>query len=95
VQIHPNQIFRMPYDQNPPPQWSRGDLVKVRLKMIDIWRDAFVLIQRRRNLLLVIPEGMIGPDGTRHTRLPLIAEKEPRTYRHSLNGVDDEVKPSP
>ena len=57
--------------------WLKGDLVKVRSKTADSWRDAYVVIQRGRNLLLVIPEGMIQPDGTRHTRLSLIAEQEP------------------
>jgi len=76
-------------------QWSRGDLVKVRSKSADRWRDAYVLIQRGRNLLLVIPEGMIHPDGTRHTRLSLIAEEEPGAYHRSLDGADYEVRPSP
>ncbi len=71
--------------------WSRGDLVKVRAKSADHWRDAYVLIQHGRNLLLVIPEGMIHPDGTRHTRLSLIAEEEPGAYHRSLNGADYEV----
>ena len=75
--------------------WSRGDLVKVRSKSADHWRDAYVLIQRGRNLLLVIPEGMIHPDGTRHTRLSLIEEEEPGAYRRSLDGADYEVRPSP
>ena len=57
--------------------WLKGDLVKVRSKMADSWRDAYVAVQRGRNLSLVIPEGMIQPDGTRHTRLSLIAEQEP------------------
>ena len=77
------------------PHWSRGDLVKVRSKTADDWRDAYVLIQRGRNLLLVIPEGMIHPDSTRHTHLSLIAEEEPGAYRRSLDGVDYEVRPSP
>jgi hypothetical protein len=41
--------------------WSRGDFVEVRSKAADDWRDAYVLIQRGRKLLLVIPEGMIHP----------------------------------
>jgi hypothetical protein len=69
--------------------------VKVRSKTADIWRDAYVLIQRGRNLLLVIPEGMIHPDGTRRTRLSLIAEKEPGAYQCSPDGADYEVRRSP
>ena len=69
------------------PHWSKGDLVKVRSETADDWRDAYVLIQRGRNLLLVIPEGMIHSDGTRHTRLSLIAEEEPGAYHRSLDGV--------
>jgi hypothetical protein len=86
---------------NKPPQredntqhWSRGDLVKVRPKTADDWHDAYVLIQRGRNLLLVIPEGMIHPGGTRQTRLSLIAEEEPGTYHRALDGADYEVRPS-
>ena len=75
--------------------WSRGDLVKVRSKTAVGWRDAYVLMQRGRNLLLVIPEGMIHPGGTRHTRLSLIAEEEPGAYQRSLDGADYEVRPSP
>ena len=75
--------------------WSRGDLVKVRSKTAVGWREAYVLMQRGRNLLLVIPEGMIHPDGTRHTRLSLIAEEEPGAYHRSLDGADYEVRPSP
>ena len=74
--------------------WSRGDLVKVRSKTADHWRDACVLIQRGRDLLLLIPEGMIHPDGTRHTRLSLIAEEEPGAYHRSLDGADYEVRAS-
>ncbi len=77
------------------PHWSRGDLVKVRPKTADDWRDAYVMIQRGRNLLLVVPEGMIHPDGTRHTRLSLVAEEETGAYHHSLDGADYEVRPSP
>ena len=77
------------------PHWSKGDLVKVRSETPDDWRDAYVLIQRGRNLLLVIPEGMIHPDGTRHTHLSLIAEEEPGAYRRSLDGVDYEVRAQP
>ena len=69
--------------------------MKVRSKTADDWRDAYVLIQRGRNLLLVIPEGMIHSDGTRQTRLSLIAEEEPGAYHRSLDGVDYEVKPQP
>lgn len=75
--------------------WSRGDIVKVRSKTADNWRDAYVVIQRGRNLLLVIPEGVIHPDGTRHTRLSLIAEEEPGAYHRSLDGADYEVRSSP
>jgi hypothetical protein len=75
--------------------WSRGDLVKVRSKTAVGWRDAYVLMQRGPNLLLVIPEGMIHPDGTRHTRLSLIAEGAPGAYHRSLDGADYEVRPSP
>jgi hypothetical protein len=52
--------------------WSKGDLVKVRSKTADNWRDGYLVIQRGRNLLLVIPEGMIHPDGIRHSRLPVV-----------------------
>jgi hypothetical protein len=75
--------------------WSRGDLVKVRSKEADDWRDEYVLIQRGHKLLLVIPEGMTDPGGTRHTRLSLIAEEEPGAYHRSLDGADYEVRPSP
>jgi hypothetical protein len=75
------------------PHWSRGDLVKVRSKTTDNWRDAYVLIQRGRNLLLVIPEGMIYPDGIRRTRLSLIAEEETGAYHRSMDGADYEVRP--
>ncbi len=66
---------------------SKGDIVKVRLKTDDNWRDAYVVIQRGRNLLLVIPEGMIFPDGTRQTRLSLTAEEEPGAYHRSPDGL--------
>jgi hypothetical protein len=69
--------------------------VKVRSKTDDDWRDAYVLIQRGSNLLLVIPEGMVYPDGTRYTRLSLIAETETGAYHRILDGADFEVKPSP
>jgi hypothetical protein len=85
----------VPQREDHTPHWSRGDLVKVRPKTADNWRDAYVLIQRGSNLLLVIPEGMIESDGTRHTRLSLIAEKEPGAYHRSLDGADYEVRPSP
>jgi len=75
--------------------WSRGDLVKVRSKTAVGWRDAYVLMQRGRNLLLVIPERMIHPDGTRHRRLSLIAEEKPGAYHRYLDGADYEVRPSP
>jgi hypothetical protein len=84
---------------NPPqredntPHWSRGDLVKVRSKTAGDWRHVYVLIQRGRNLLLLIPEGMIHPDGTRHTRLSLIAG-ETGAYHRSLDGADYEVRAS-
>jgi hypothetical protein len=84
-----------PQRENRTPHWSRGDLVKVRSKTADDWRDAYVLIQRGRNLLLVIPEGMNHPDGSQHRRLSLIAEEEPGAYHRSLDGADYEVKPSP
>jgi hypothetical protein len=80
-------------DDTPP--WSRGELVRVRPKTAGIWRDAYVLLQRGRNLLVVLPEVMIQPDGTRHTRLSLIAEEEPGAYHRSFDGADYEVKPSP
>lgn len=83
-----------PQQDDQTPHWSRGDLVKVRLKTAENWRDAYVLIQRGRNLLLVIPEGMIYADGIRRTRLSLIAEEEPGAYHRSLDGVDYEVRPS-
>jgi hypothetical protein len=76
------------------PHWSRGDLVKVRSKTADNWRDAYVLIQRGRNLLLVIPEGVIYPDGIRRTCLSLIAEEEAGAYHRSMDGADYEVRPS-
>ena len=69
--------------------------MKVRSRTAVGWRDAYVLMQRGRNLLLVIPEGMIHPGGTRHTRLSLIAEEEPGAYQRSLDGADYEVRPSP
>jgi hypothetical protein len=84
-----------PQREDNTPHWSRGDLVKVRSKTADDWRHAYVLIQRGRNLLLVIPEGMIHPDGSRHTRLSLIAEEEPGAYHRSLYGAHYEVRPSP
>jgi hypothetical protein len=84
----------VPQREDHTPHWSKGDLVKVRPKTTDNWRNAYVLIQRGSNLLLVIPEGMIEPDGTRHTRLSLIAENEPGAYHRSLNGADYEVRPS-
>ena len=68
--------------------------MKVRSKTADSWRDAYVLIQRGRNLLLVIPEGMIYPDGIRRSRLSLIAEEEAGAYHRSMDGADYEVKPS-
>jgi hypothetical protein len=82
-------------EHSTPPHWSRGDLVKVRSTAADTWRSAYVMIQRGPNLLLVIPEGMIHPDGTRHTRLSLIAEKKPGVYRGSLDGSAYEVTPTP
>ena len=82
-----------PQREDQTPHWSRGDLVKVRSKTADDWRDAYVLIQRGRNLLLVIPEGMIYADGIRRTRLSLVAEQEPGAYHRSLDGVDYEVRP--
>ncbi len=68
--------------------------MKVRSKIADNWRDAYVLIQRGRNLLLVIPEGMIYPDGIRRTRLSLIAEEQAGAYHRSMDGADYEVRPS-
>ena len=68
--------------------------MKVRSKTADNWRDAYVLIQRGRNLLLVIPEGMIYPDGIRRTRLSLVAEEEAGAYHHSMDGADYEVRAS-
>jgi hypothetical protein len=75
------------------PHWSRGELVKVRSKTAENWRDAYVLTQRGRNLLLVIPEGMIYPDGRQRTRLSLVAEDEPGVYHRPLDGADFEVMP--
>ena len=86
--------MRSPREDNTQ-HWTRGDFVKVRPKAADDWRDAYVLIQRGRNLLLVIPEGMIHPDGTQQTRLSLIAEEERGAYQRSLDGADYEVRPSP
>jgi hypothetical protein len=83
-----------PQHEDETPHWSRGDLVKVRSKTADNWRDAYVLIQRGRNLLLVIPEGMIYADGVRRIRLSLIAEGQTGAYHRSLDGVDYEVRPS-
>ena len=54
--------------------------MKVRSKTADDWRDAYLLTQQGRNLLLVIPEGMIYPGGTRRSRLSLIVEQEPEAY---------------
>jgi hypothetical protein len=58
----------------------------MRSKTADNWRDAYVLIQRGQKLLLVIPEGMIHPDGTRQTQLSLIANAEPGACHRSLDG---------
>jgi hypothetical protein len=74
--------------------------VNVRSKTFDDRRDAYVMIQRGRNLLLVIPEGMIDPGGTQQTgtqqtRLSLIAEEEPGAYHRSHDGADYEVRSSP
>ena len=68
--------------------------MKVPPKTADPWRDACVLIQRGRNLLLVIPQGMTHQRGTRRTRLSLTAEKEPGAYHRSLDGAAYEVRPS-
>ena len=62
----------------------------MRSKTADDWHDAYVLIQRGRNLLLVIQEG--HPCGTRQTRLSLIAEEESGAYCRSLDGTDYEVR---
>jgi hypothetical protein len=83
--------MRSPREDNTQ-HWTRGDFVKVRSKAADDWCDAYVLIQRGRNLLLVIPEGMIHPCGTRQTRLSLIAKEEPGAYCRSLDGTDYEVR---
>jgi hypothetical protein len=82
-----------PQPKEKTPHWSRGDLVKVRSKTAGNWHGAYVLIQRGRNLLLVIPEGMIYADGTRRTRLSLIAEEELGAYHRSPDGMDYEVRP--
>jgi hypothetical protein len=66
--------------------WSTGDIVKVRSKTADNWRDAYVLIQRGQKLLLVIPEGMIYPDGTRQTRLSLIPMGNPEPITAPMMG---------
>ena len=85
-----------PHQQEDHPRhWSTGEIVKVRSKTADNWRDAYVLVQRGQKLLLVIPEGVVHPDGTRQTRLSLIANAEPGAYHHSLDGPDYEVRPSP
>jgi hypothetical protein len=84
-----------PQREDHPRHSSTGDLVKVRSKTADNWRDAYVLIQRGQKLLLVIPEGMIHPDGARQTRLSLIANGEPGVYHHSHDGADYEVRPFP
>jgi len=84
-----------PQREDHPRHWSTGDIVKVRSKAADNWRDAYVLIQRGQKLLLVIPEGMIHPDGARQTRLSLIANGEPGGYHRSHDGADYEVRPSP
>jgi hypothetical protein len=84
-----------PQQEDHPRRWSTGDIVKVRSKTADNWRDAYVLIQRGQKLLLVIPEGMIHPDGTRQTRLSLVADAERGDYHRSLDGTDYEVRPSP
>jgi hypothetical protein len=84
-----------PQREDHPRHWSTGDIVKVRSKMADSWRDAYVLIQRGQKLLLVIPEGMIHPDGTRQTRLSLVANGEPGAYHRSNDGADYEVRSSP
>jgi hypothetical protein len=84
-----------PQREDHPRHWSTGDIVKVRSKTADNWRDAYVLIQRGQKLLLVIPEGMIHPDGARQTRLSLIANGEPGVYHHSHDGADYEVRPFP
>jgi hypothetical protein len=54
-----------PQRENRTPHWLKDDLVKVHSKTAVDWRDAYVLIQWGRNLLLVIPEGLIHSDGTR------------------------------
>jgi hypothetical protein len=66
--------------------WSTGDIVMVRSKTADNWRDTYVLIQRGQKLLLVISEGMIYPDGTRQTRLSLMANGEPESITAPMMG---------
>jgi hypothetical protein len=83
-----------PQQEDHPRHWSTGDIVKVRSKTAASWLNAYVLSQRGQKLLLVTPEGMIHPDGTRQTRLSLIANAEPGAYRRSLDGADYEVRPS-
>ena len=83
-----------PQQEDHPRHWSTGDIVKVRSKTADSWLNAYVLTQRGQKLLLVIPEGMIHPDGTRQTRLSLIANAEPGAYHHSLDGAEYDVRPS-
>jgi hypothetical protein len=78
-----------------PRHWSTGEIVKVRPKTADNWRAAYVLNQRGQKLLLVIPKGIIHPDGSRETRLSLIANADPGAYHRSLDGADYEVRPSP
>jgi hypothetical protein len=84
----PSWETRAPQREDDTQHWSRGDLVKVHSKTADDWHDAYVLIQRGRNLLLVIPEGMIHPCETRQTRLSLIAEEESGAYCRSLERTD-------
>ena len=78
-----------------PRHWSTGDIVRVRSKTADNWRDAYVRIQRGQKLLLVIPEGIMHPDGSRETRLSLIAKTEPGAYHRSFDGADYEVRAPP
>jgi hypothetical protein len=72
-----------------PPQWSRGDLVKVRSKAADTWRNAYVLVQRGTTCCWSYQRESPVPGGTRNTRLSLIAEKEPGAYRGSLEHGSD------
>jgi hypothetical protein len=81
-----------PQGEEHPRHWSTGDTVKVRSETADNWRDAHALIQWGQKLLLVVPKGIIHPDGTRQTRSSLKANAEPGADHRSLDGPDYEVR---